>query len=342
MVDATYTDSGPTIVMRKQREYDEDDIRTRPSRSTKPRSKDRPQFADALAARVITIDRGRVTCATDDGREFFAITARELGRRSVVVGDLVAVVGIPEANQAREDFARIVRIEERKNSLRRSADDGSERVLVANVDYLAIVSATSNPEPKHGFVNRALVAAFAEGITPILVMTKSDLASGDEFLEIYKAMDLPTFQLRKDRMPSDLIEFIRGKVTVLIGHSGVGKSTLINKIVKEAERQTGEVNEATGKGRHTSSSAVALELEGDGWIIDTPGVRSFGLSHIAKDDVIAAFPDCAEIATRCPKNCSHNESECALNAWVGDDVGRQGRVAALRQILASLESISIK
>ena len=322
--------------MRNRRALDEDDVRSRPTRSTKPRSKDRPTYSDALAARVVTIDRGRVTCATDDGRHFFAVTARELGRRSVIVGDLVAVVGIPEANHAREDFARIVRIEERKNSLRRSADDGTERVLVANVDYLAIVSAAANPEPKHGFVNRALVAAFAEGITPILLMTKSDLASGDEFLATYKAMELSTFQLRKDHSPDALIDFIKGKVTVLIGHSGVGKSTLINKIVSEAERQTGEVNEATGKGRHTSSSAIALELAEGGWIIDTPGVRSFGLSHIEKDDVIAAFPDCAEIAKHCPKNCSHDEQDCALNEWVGSDLARRSRVEALRQILASI------
>ena len=322
--------------MRNRRALDEDDIRSRPARSTKPRSKDRPTYREAIPARVITIDRGRVTCATEDGRHFFAITARELGRRSVVVGDLVAVVGIPEANQAREDFARIVRIEERKNSLRRSADDGSERVLVANVDYLAIVSAAANPEPKHGFVNRALVAAFAEGITPILVMTKSDLASANEFLANYQAMELPTFQLQKDHSPDGFIDFIKGKVTVLIGHSGVGKSTLINKIVSEAERETGEVNEATGKGRHTSSSAIALELSGGGWIIDTPGVRSFGLAHIEKADVIAAFPDCADVAKHCPKNCSHDEQGCALNDWVGADLGRQGRVDALRQILASI------
>lgn len=324
--------------MRKRQEYDEDDIRTRPGKSTKPRSKERPEFNDATMARVITIDRGRVTCACDDGRAFFAITARELGRRSVVVGDLVGVVGIPDHNQAREDFARIVKIEERSNALRRSAEDGSERTLVANVDYLAIVSATTNPEPRHGFVNRALVAAFAEGITPLLVMTKSDLASGSDFLKTYKAMDLPTFQLQKDRSPGELTEFIKGKVTVLIGHSGVGKSTLINKIVKEVVRETGAVNEATGKGRHTSSSALALQLDCGGWIIDTPGVRSFGLSHIEKSDVVAAFPDCAEIAKSCPKNCSHDEAGCALNQWVADNSAHSARVDALRQILASLDS----
>lgn len=322
--------------MRNRRTLDEDDIRSRPARSTKPRSKDRPSYSDAISARVITVDRGRVTCATDDGRHFFAITARELGRRSVVVGDLVGVVGIPELTQGREDFARIVRIEDRKNSLRRSAEDGSERVLVANVDYLAIVSATTNPEPKHGFVNRALVAAFAENITPIIIMTKRDLAPADQFLALYTSLELPTFELQKDKAPTEFLDYIKGKVTVLIGHSGVGKSTLINALSPTSKRETGSVNEATGKGRHTSSSAFALELPVGGWVIDTPGVRSFGLSHVTQNDVISAFPDCADIARTCQKNCSHDEAGCALTPWAQHDELREGRVRALRQILASL------
>ena len=322
--------------MRNRKHLDEDDVRSRPVRSTKPRSKDRPEYSDASIARVITIDRGRVTCVTENNHEFYAIASRELGRRSVVVGDIVAVVGIPEPNQAREDFARIVRIEQRKNSLRRSAEDGSERVLVANVDFLAIVSATTNPEPKHGFVNRALVAAFAEGITPILVMTKSDLASGTEFLDAYSAINIPAFALRKDKAPREFLDFIRGKVTVLIGHSGVGKSTLINALSPYSERETGSVNATTGKGRHTSSSALALEIDGGGWVIDTPGVRSFGLSHVTKGDVIAAFPDCAEIAKSCRKNCYHDEEGCALLEWASEEVGRRSRLTTLQQILASL------
>jgi len=334
--DARTTSGANALDMRNQRNFDEDDIRSRPARSTKPRSKERPQYSDALPARVITIDRGRVTCVTDAHQEFFAVAARELGRRSVVVGDLVGVVGIPEADQAREDFARIVRIEPRKNSLRRSAEDGSERVLVANVDYLAIVSATANPEPKHGFVNRALVAAFAEGITPILVMTKSDLGSGADFLSAYAAMEIPNFALQKDKSPNDFLHFINGKVTVLIGHSGVGKSTLINALSPHGQRETGSVNEATGKGRHTSSSAIALEIAGGGWVIDTPGVRSFGLSHVTKENVIAAFPDCAEVAKGCQKNCSHDEESCALVAWAVYDERRESRLHALQQILSSL------
>ena len=318
-------------------QYDEEDIRIRPSRSTKPRSKDRPQHLDATQARVITIDRGRITCATPDGVHLLAVAARELGRRSVVVGDLVHVVGIQNPDQAREDLARIVRIQERRNVLRRSAEDGSERILVANIDFLAIVSANTNPEPKHGFVNRALVAAYTERIRPILVMTKSDLARDDEFLSVYKAIEVPTFQVRKDLVPRDLLELISGKVTVLIGHSGVGKSTLINNLTLSSARQTGEVTEVTGKGRHTSSSAYSIELPEGGWIIDTPGVRSFGLSHVTSEDVLDAFPDCAEIAGNCPKNCSHDEQECALNLWAEGDSGRMNRIFALRQILESIQ-----
>lgn len=323
--------------MGSRSQYDEEDIRIRPSRSTKPRSKDRPQHLDATQARVITIDRGRITCATPDGVHFLAVAARELGRRSVVVGDLVHVVGIQNPDQAREDLARIVRIQERRNVLRRSAEDGSERILVANIDFLAIVSANANPEPKHGFVNRALVAAYTERIRPILVMTKSDLARDDEFLSAYKAIEVPTFQVRKDLVPRDLLELISGKVTVLIGHSGVGKSTLINNLTLSSARQTGEVNEVTGKGRHTSSSAYSIELPEGGWIIDTPGVRSFGLSHVTSEDVLDAFPDCAEIAGNCPKNCSHDEQECALNLWAEGDSGRMNRIFALRQILESIQ-----
>lgn len=322
--------------MRKRRDFDEEDVRTRPTRSTKPRSKERPQFENAVSARVITVDRGRVTCVDDQGRQFLAVVARELGRRSVVVGDLVGVVGITEQVGVREDLARIVKVDERRNSLRRSADDGSERILVANIDCLAIVSASTNPDPKHGFVNRALVAAFTEGISPILVMTKSDLGDCHAFVDAYKGLELPIFRVQKDRHPSDLSHFLTGKITVLIGHSGVGKSTLLNNLIPHAVRETGTVNEFTGKGRHTSSSAYAMALPSGGWVIDTPGVRSFGLSHVKKDDVVSAFPDCAEIVRSCPKNCSHDEDSCALKPWASADPTRTLRLRALQQILSSL------
>ena len=97
---------------------------------------------------------------------------------------------------------------------------------------------------------------------------------------------------------------LAGKVTALLGHSGVGKSTLVNRLVPEAERATGEVS-GVGKGRHTSTQSVALPLRGSGWVIDTPGIRSFGLAHIEPDDVVLAFSDLAEAIKDCPAGCGH-------------------------------------
>jgi len=316
---------------------DEDDVRIRPSRSTRPRTKDRPTHAAAIRAQVITVDRGRVTCIDENGAQIDAMKARELGRRSIAVGDWVGVIGDSES------LARVVRIETRKNALRRSVEDGSERTIVANVDYLIIVAAAASPDPRTGFIDRALVAAYTEDIQPVIVMTKSDLADPKEFLKQYEALHIPNFSTSKFSPDSELANLIAGKVSVFIGHSGVGKSTLINTLSPEFRRETGEVNEVTGRGRHTSSSAIAFKLATGGWVIDTPGVRSFGLSHVGRIEIIAAFPDLNEVVTDCQKNCSHDEAECKLNIWQAEsndsaeNLERTGRVANLRRILASLD-----
>ena len=122
---------------------------------------------------------------------------------------------------------------------------------------------------------------------------------------------------------------------MLLGHSGVGKSTLVNRLVPEADRAIGEVS-GVGKGRHTSSQSVALPLEGSGWVIDTPGIRSFGLAHIEPDDVMLAFSDLAEAIKDCPRGCGHlgppADPECALDTLTGPAAGR---VAAARRLLAA-------
>ncbi|SDN45000.1 ribosome small subunit-dependent GTPase A [Allokutzneria albata] len=323
------------------RNLDESDVRVRPGKGTRPRSKLRPSHDDAEAAMVLTVDRGRWTCALggDPEREVTAMRAREMGRTPVVVGDWVDLVG--DTSGKTDTLARIVRVTERKSVLRRTADDTDpfERIVVANADQLVIVTALADPEPRTGFIDRCLVAAYAGHLEPLLCLTKADLADPKELLAAYADLDLPVVVTRHDEDPAELRERITGRVSAFIGHSGVGKSTLVNKLVPDANRRTGAVS-GVGKGRHVSTTALALPLPGgDGWVIDTPGVRSFGLAHITPDDLVLAFPEFAEAAEECQVNCGHRgdpeDPDCALDHVVAEGVAPSGRLESLRRLLRS-------
>jgi ribosome biogenesis GTPase len=335
---------------KRRADLDESDVRVRPNpRGTRPRSKDRPRHEDATRAWVVAVDRGRYTCLVDEGLPgehlVTAMKARELGRSGVVVGDRVGLVG--DVTGARDTLARIVRVEPRTSMLRRSADDTDpvERGIVANADQLAIVTALADPEPRPRMVDRCLVAAYDSGLDPLLVLTKADLREPDEFLASYAPLDVPYVVTRAGvhgqehwEGLDDVLAALTGRVTVLVGHSGVGKSTLVNALVPGALRATGVVNDVTGRGRHTSTSAVALRLPGGGWVVDTPGVRSFGLAHVDPNRIIGAFPDLAAGTDDCPRGCSHDEPDCGLDAFVaagGAGPAGVGRLASLRRLLRS-------
>nr|WP_234038628.1 ribosome small subunit-dependent GTPase A [Micromonospora veneta] len=336
----------------KRREYDEDDVRVRPGKSSRPRTRTRPRHADAVDGFVIAVDRGRYTCvwpdAGPDDPTVTAMRARELGRKSVVVGDRVGLVG--DTSGAPGALARIVRIAERSSVLRRTAEDDAttaegrlERVVVANADQLVIVSALADPPPRTGFIDRCLVAAYDADIEPLLCLTKADLAGPEAVLGYYTELELPYVLIRPDSDLAALRALLAGRVSVLVGHSGVGKSTLVNRLVPEAGRAVGVVS-AIGRGRHTSTSAVALRLpptpgaKGDpGWIVDTPGVRSFGLAHVSAESLLHGFPDLVEATVDCPANCQHTaeEADCALDAWVAAGKADPRRLASYRRLLSS-------
>lgn len=319
---------------------DESDVRVRPGKGTRPRSKIRPEHADARMAMVVGVDRGRWTCALDakPDHTIVAMRARELGRTPIVVGDLVDLVG--DTSGRPDTLARVVRVADRSSVLRRTADDNDpyERVVVANAQQLLIVCALADPQPRTGFIDRCLVAAYAGGLKPVLCLTKSDLASPEQIMSAYADLELPVLVTRSDQEPDEVRERLTDQVSALVGHSGVGKSTLVNKLVPDAFRAVSAVS-AVGKGRHTSTTAVALPLPDGGWVVDTPGIRSFGLAHIEPADIVAAFPEFVAPAEECPSNCGHlgppPDPDCVLDVVVAEGDARPGRLESLRRLLAS-------
>ena len=302
---------------------DDPRVRVRAGKGSRPRTKDRPDWSSKPLGRVIGIDRGRYQVSLEaDGTRVVAVRARELGRGSVIMGDRVRLTG-----------------------------DLSGRIVVALAD----------PPPRTGMIDRCLVAAFEAGLDPVLVLTKADLASADELIAAYEDFDVRVVLTSAEAGEADpgvaeLRTLLAGHWSVLVGHSGVGKSTLINLLVPGAGRATGHVNEVTGRGRHTSTSSEAFELEAGGWIVDTPGVRSFGLGHVSVADVLGVFPDVAEAAAWCLPLCSHEASEpsCALDSYARtngpfaiDEAGaedvdqlRQGRASRVTSVRRLLEAVA--
>lgn len=325
----------------------------RPGRQSRPRTKRRPDYSNRPRGRVVGVDRGRFAVALDDGCTVQAVKARELARGAVVIGDFVRVTG--DVSGRPDTLARVAHVEERTNVLRRSleeADSGrGEKIIVANVDLMVIVTAAADPQPRTGMVERCLVAADEAGVPALLCITKTDLADPTSFVAQFAGFELGTVETDATSGVglATLEAQLHGRFSVLVGHSGVGKSTLINALIPDADRAVGQVSDLTGKGRHTSTNAVALPLPAGGWLVDTPGVRSFGLAHAGVENVLAVFPELEHASQYCLPNCTHlgSEADCALDLWAagtlrgesGEEPQSQFSTAQRRELLARARSL---
>ncbi|WP_443190626.1 small ribosomal subunit biogenesis GTPase RsgA [Pseudomonas indica] len=222
---------------------------------------------------------------------------------------------------------------------------GLLKPVAANVDQIVIVFAP-RPEPHANLIDRYLIAAEHAGISPLLLLNKADLvdeenaASLDALLNVYRQLDYPLLEVSAHQGGgmADLQTKLDGHVSVFVGQSGVGKSSLVNSLLPGIDTRVGALSEITGKGTHTTTTARLFHFPGGGELIDSPGIREFGLGHVSRDDVEAGFIEFRDLLGTCRfRDCKHDrEPGCALLKAVEDGRVQPQRMASYRHIIASL------
>jgi len=250
--------------------------------------------------------------------------SRHKVRATVVVGDEVSL----------EDD-EVVGHAARRTELRRGGKSGL-RVVCANADRLIIVTASVDPPFRPGLVDRMLVAASAGGMEATLVLNKCDRGMPEEVLERlarYEALGVPVFLVSaaSGKGVPELARALSGETSVLAGHSGVGKSTLLRALCPGVARETGELDE-WGRGRHTTTGACAFDLPGGGVVVDLPGVREYGVEFVLREELRHHFPELEDLGCAFA-DCLHDgEDGCLADERVVDEE----RLTSYRKLLAEL------
>jgi ribosome biogenesis GTPase len=287
---------------------------------------------------VLAVHNQFAAVRTDAG-DGVATIAGKLRRTRPVVGDLVKLHTTPDGS------LRMDEILERHGTLTRAAFRGRPQVVAANVDLLVVVAATADPPLRANLIDRYLVAAWRGGIETALALTKIDLpherAEVERVTNLLRELGHAVIEVSIPRGEGiqEVRDLIGQRRAVLAGHSGVGKTTLSNAITGRAD-PTGAVNEIIGRGRQTTTVARLIDLPGGGGLIDTAGVRSFGIADVTPEELQEAFPEIAAVSGACRwRPCLHHEGQngCA----VPDAPGIQPeRLASYRRILEELEDES--
>ncbi|MBT8040171.1 MAG: ribosome small subunit-dependent GTPase A [Xanthomonadales bacterium] len=277
---------------------------------------------------------------TDDGDHIDCSYRRSVGRP--VCGDEVAL------EMQREGPAAVTRIEPRRNEFVRSDSRQRKQVIAANLDRVLVVIAPE-PEPSRDLVERYLVAVHSLGITPILVVNKAERldhylegkpsGSGGPLLRLdeYRGLGYEVLETSCKGEPgtAGLADLIENHTSILVGQSGVGKSSLVNRLLPDLELQTGELSRVTGKGTHTTTTTIMYRLPCGGRLIDSPGVWEYGLWRMERQELAAGFPDFHPHDMACRFNdCSHvMEPGCGVRAAVADARIREWRYQAYCRLL---------
>lgn len=277
--------------------------------------------------RVIAVYGRRYRVAVD-GRELECVTRGKKG--GVACNDRVVV------RETGADSGVIERVLPRDNLLWRS-DEHRAKLLAANVDQVLVVTAAV-PTPREELLDRSLVAAEAAGVRALIVVNKTDLPETAVYLERlapYAELGYPLIPISARMDVTPLEPWLADRVSVLVGASGMGKSTLVNALVPQAQAATGETSEALDAGRHTTTHTRLYPLPGGGALIDSPGMQEFGLRHLGLAEVQAAFPEFRRLAGQCRfHNCRHlQEPDCAVRAAVASGTILRQRWRVYQDIL---------
>lgn len=263
----------------------------------------------------------------------------------IAVGDIVLF----DAEDEKIKTAVIKEVADRHNYMVRVSphNPNQKHIIAANIDLALLVTSIVDPRTSTGFIDRFLITAEAYHIPAIIVVNKVDLLKGkhadtlQQWKEIYGLAGYQIYPVTStdSNTLKELKEYIKNKTTLFSGHSGVGKSTMINNIVPGMEIKTKEVSGWSGKGQHTTTFAEMFDLPGGGRIIDTPGVKEFGLIDFEKEELSQYFPEMRRVLTECKfNNCLHiNEPGCAVKQAVTKGTIAEERYISYVAILDTIE-----